>query len=65
MKKNVGLFDRILRVSAGAAILSAAFWGPQTPWGYLGIIFIFTGAFGYCPLYQVLGFKTCDHKVAK
>lgn len=65
MKKNVGLFDRIIRVTVGAALLSAVFFGPQTPWGYLGLVFISTGLFGYCPLYQALGFRTCDHAVKK
>lgn len=63
MKKNVGLFDRIVRVLAGSVLLAAAFWGPQTAWGYFGFVFLFTGLFGYCPLYQALGFRTCDHKV--
>jgi len=59
MKMNEGKIDRILRVTAGAVILSLAFWGPETAWGYVGLVPLVTGAVGYCPLYAVFGFNTC------
>ena len=59
MKKNVGDLERIIRFVAGAAILSLAFWGPETPWAYLGIIPMATGLTGWCPLYALLGISTC------
>jgi hypothetical protein len=59
MKANEGALDRILRVIAGAGILSLAFVGPQTPWAYLGAIPLLTGLVGYCPLYAILGVNTC------
>ncbi len=37
MKSNTGTLDRSLRVFAGVIILSLAFIGPQTAWGYLGV----------------------------
>ncbi|MDH4384676.1 MAG: DUF2892 domain-containing protein [Caulobacter sp.] len=59
MTINEGGLDRILRVLAGLAILSLAFVGPQTPWAYLGLVPLLTGAIGYCPLYSILGLNTC------
>ena len=59
MKANEGAVDRVLRVVVGAGVLSLAFVGPQTPWGYVGVIPLLTGLVGYCPLYAILGFNTC------
>lgn len=60
MKKNIGLIERVIRVVVGAAIVSLAFVGPQTPWAYLGIIPILTGLVGWCPPYSLLGISTCS-----
>jgi Protein of unknown function (DUF2892) len=62
MKRNEGTIDRILRVVVGSAILSLAFVGPQTPWGYLGIVPLVTGLIGYCPVYAIFGLRTCPVK---
>lgn len=59
MKKNEGNLDRIIRVVFGVGLLSIAFVGPQTPWGYIGIVPILTGLLGFCPLYTLLGISTC------
>lgn len=59
MKVNEGKVDRILRVVAGLGLLSLAFVGPQTAWGYVGLVPLLTGAIGFCPLYKVFGFDTC------
>ena len=59
MKTNEGLLDRVLRVVVGVGILSLAFVGPKTPWGYVGIVPLVTGIIGMCPLYPVLGINTC------
>jgi len=59
MKKNEGSIDRVIRIVAGLGILSLVFIGPQTYWGYLGVVPLFTGLFGFCPLYKVLGMRTC------
>ena len=56
--------ERILRVVAGVAILSLAFVGPKTAWGYLGVVPLVTGAIGSCPLYTLLGLSTCPMKKA-
>ncbi len=59
MKKNEGKTDRILRVVVGVGLLSLVFVGPQTMWGFIGVVPLFTGAIGFCPLYKVFGFNTC------
>ena len=59
MPKNEGGLDRALRIIAGLAILSFAFIGPKTPWAYLGLVPLLTGAIGFCPLYTLLGINTC------
>ena len=51
--------ERALRVVAGLALLSLVFFGPKTPWGYVGLLPIVTGLSGMCPLYSILGFSTC------
>jgi hypothetical protein len=62
MPVNEGTADRTLRVILGIAILSLAFAGPRTPWGYLGLVPLLTGAMGSCPLYAIFGFSTCPAK---
>ncbi|MBU0480185.1 MAG: DUF2892 domain-containing protein [Proteobacteria bacterium] len=59
MKQNVGNIERVFRVLAGVGILSLAFIGPASPWGYLGIVPILTGLIGWCPPYALLGISTC------
>ena len=62
MKINVGMTDRIIRLVAGAFILSLVFWGPKTAWGWLGLLPLLTGLVGYCGLYSLLGINTCPLK---
>ncbi len=62
MKPNEGTIDRVLRVVVGLGILSLAFVGPQTPWGYVGLVPMATGLIGFCPLYAMLGINTCPVK---
>jgi hypothetical protein len=59
MDKNVGSADRLLRVVVGIALIALVFVGPQTPWGWIGIVPLATAAFSWCPLYTALGINTC------
>lgn len=61
-KTNEGTLDRALRVIAGIVLISLVFVGPQTPWGWLGIVPLATGLIGSCPLYSLLGINTCPMK---
>lgn len=55
---NEGMIDRVLRVIIGIALISIVFIGPETPWGWLGVIPLATGLIGWCPAYMLLGIKT-------
>jgi hypothetical protein len=59
MLTNEGHVDRAARVVLGIAILGFFFFGPRSPWALLGMIPFLTGAFGWCPLYQLVGIRTC------
>jgi len=56
---NEGTVDRVVRVAIGVALLSITMVGPQTPWGYVGLVPLATGLFGFCPLYRLVGLSTC------
>jgi len=64
MSTNVGSIDRVLRIVVGLVLLSLVFVGPQTPWGWIGIVPIVTAIVGWCPAYTLLGIKTCPTKTA-
>lgn len=51
MKPNVGSLDKAARIVAGLVLVSLAFVGPRTPWGWIGIVPLLTGFVGVCPLY--------------
>ena len=57
---NEGTIDRALRVVVGLAVLSLVFVGPQTAWGWVGLVPLATGLVGFCPLYSILGINTCS-----
>lgn len=61
MSANVGTLDRVLRVIIGLALLSLVFIGPQTPWGWIGLVPLLTALVGYCPAYALFGIRTCAH----
>jgi hypothetical protein len=62
MTRNEGNLDRALRIIAGLVLISLVFIGPQTPWGWVGLVPLLTGLVGMCPLYSVLGINTCPMK---
>lgn len=63
--KNVGTVDRLLRLVAGLALIALVFVGPQTPWGWIGVVPLLTAAIGFCPAYRLFGINTCkiDSKI--
>ncbi|WP_086479793.1 YgaP family membrane protein [Oceanospirillum sanctuarii] len=60
--KNVGSVDKILRIVVGLVLIALVFVGPQTPWGWIGIVPLLTAVLGFCPLYKVIGVNTCKTK---
>ncbi|WP_397588656.1 DUF2892 domain-containing protein [Sandarakinorhabdus limnophila] len=57
--RNEGKIDRVLRVGLGVALIALVFVGPQTPWGWLGLVPLLTGLVGFCPLYRLVGVNSC------
>lgn len=62
LKKNVGNTDRAFRIILGIGLISLVFVGPQTVWGWVGVIPLLTAFVGSCPLYSLLGVNTCPTK---
>jgi hypothetical protein len=62
MPCNEGKIDRLIRILAGAGILSLYFVGPQSPWALIGVVPLVTGLAGYCPAYSLFGLNTCARK---
>lgn len=59
MTTNIGSIDRVLRILVGLGLISLVFVGPQTPWGWIGVVPLATALIGWCPAYSLLGIKTC------
>ncbi len=64
---NVGGIDRVLRIIAGLFLISLVFFGEKiigqnVVWGWIGLVPLLTGVFSFCPLYTILGIKTCPVK---
>ena len=59
---NEGTVDRTLRVIVGIGLISLVFVGPQTPWGWIGVIPLITGLSGSCLAYNAFGWDTRSAK---
>ncbi len=62
MHCNVGGADRIIRIVVGIALIALAVTNVFSPWGYIGVVPLVTGAIGWCPAYLPFGIKTCKTK---
>lgn len=60
MKHNVGGIDRMARILAGLALIGLTLAGQIGVWGWIGIVPLLTGAFGFCPPYAIFGINTCS-----
>ena len=59
MNKNVGTLDRSLRIGAGIVLIALSATSTVGPWGWIGIVPLATGLFGWCPVCTLFGIKTC------
>ncbi|HEX2942816.1 MAG TPA: DUF2892 domain-containing protein, partial [Rhodopila sp.] len=61
MTANIGTTDRAIRIVAGLVLLSLLFLltGPVRWVGLIGIIPLVTAMVRICPLYSLLGIRTC------
>ncbi len=62
MKTNAGSLDRILRVAVGLVLIALTATGTVGLWGWIGVVPLATGLFGFCPAYTLLGINTCPLK---
>ncbi|VVM90141.1 hypothetical protein PS858_00460 [Pseudomonas fluorescens] len=60
MKTNIGTIDRGLRVVAGLLLIGLSLSGVIGMWGWIGLVPLATGIFRFCPVYTLLGIKTCN-----
>jgi len=68
MKTNMGSADRIIRFLVAAVIavlfLSGTITGTAaTILAIVAVVFILTALIGFCPLYTILGIKTCKTNI--
>ncbi|WP_445767154.1 YgaP family membrane protein [Rheinheimera sp.] len=59
MQANVGGIDKVLRITAGVVLIALAATGTVGVWGWIGVVPLLTGLFNFCPLYSLIGIKTC------
>lgn len=59
MVRNEGTVDRVIRIALGVVLLSLVFVGPATWLGWFGLVPLATGLTGFCPLYRLIGVRTC------
>ncbi|WP_227270400.1 YgaP family membrane protein [Roseobacter weihaiensis] len=68
MSTNVGTLDRVLRAALGLGLLYLAFLsglpafeGAMLKYGaaLVGVVMLVVAATRVCPIYAILGFKTC------
>ena len=59
MNANVGKLDRTLRIAVGSGLVAATALHLAGPWGWIGLVPLATGLFGFCPAYTVLGLNSC------
>ncbi|MGV3572822.1 MAG: YgaP family membrane protein [Ramlibacter sp.] len=58
-KSNVGTTDRALRILAGLVLIGLTATQVIGLWGLVGIVPLLTGLAGTCPVYSLLGIRTC------
>ncbi|HAG16656.1 MAG TPA: DUF2892 domain-containing protein [Bacteroidales bacterium] len=67
MKRNVGVFDKVFRITV--AVIIALLYYFQVITGTVGLVliilaavFLLTGLFNFCGLYTLFGINTCSKK---
>lgn len=64
MKKNMGNIDKLIRIVFALLLIGLYLLNIiEGTFGLvaagLGLVFIITSFLGFCPLYSIIGFKTC------
>ena len=58
MTQNIGPIDRGARAVLGVALIAWALLGGPV-WAWIGVVPLATAGLSFCPLYAVLGLRTC------
>jgi hypothetical protein len=59
MKPNMGKVDRSIRAVLGLLLVASGLYYDMWFWA-VGVVFLLTAAFRWCPLYRLLGVNTCE-----
>ncbi|MBI5428546.1 MAG: DUF2892 domain-containing protein [Nitrospinae bacterium] len=63
--QNEGKMDRGMRIGMGIVLIALG-WFLWNPWGValgvIGLVPLLTGILGWCPLYALFKFTTCETK---
>lgn len=62
MSKNVGGWERLARIVVGLVLIVLSLTGTIGVWGWIGVVLLATGLYGWCPIYRLLGRNTCTTK---
>ena len=62
MKKNMGTFDKSIRLLIAIILVVLYFTNVISGTFIIAGVFILTSLLSFCPLYTVLGFNTCEKK---
>lgn len=62
MKANVGGLDRLLRILIGVLLIGLVLGQVIGPWGWIGVLPLASGLFRFCPLYTLLGVRSCSRQ---
>lgn len=60
ISRNMGNMDRAVRFAVGALLIVLALTGSIGVWGWLGLVLVGTAFMNFCPIYRILGLKTCQ-----
>lgn len=60
LSRNLGTVDRVFRLVGGAALVVLALMGTIGVWGWVGLVFVATAFMNFCPIYRLIGVKTCS-----
>lgn len=59
LARNLASWDRVARLVIGAVLVLSALSGAIGLWGWIGVVLLATGGMNFCPVYKLLGVKTC------
>ncbi|NHQ60902.1 DUF2892 domain-containing protein [Chlorobium sp. BLA1] len=59
MKKNIGKYDKGIRIIIGVSIMFIGIIN-QSWWGAIGLIPVLTALAGFCPIYTLLKISSCN-----